>query len=126
MRLPGPVEIILIIIVAAIVLIGIRLIGTPAKRRSQKLARIEATDEEDDEEGFPSGKSSEEVLLEVRLDVGGRSATLVALPADSCNGPEATSVASSGDPCNEPEATSVASGSGLLRSLEASSGDGKT
>ncbi|MCJ7764131.1 MAG: hypothetical protein MUO90_03125 [Dehalococcoidales bacterium] len=47
MRLPGISEIILIVIVAAIVLIGVRVLGTPARRKSQNLARNEATDEDE-------------------------------------------------------------------------------
>jgi hypothetical protein len=50
MRLPGPVEIILIIIVAAIVLIGVRVLGTPARKKSQSVAVSKAAGEEDDEE----------------------------------------------------------------------------
>ena len=50
MRLPGISEIILIVIVAAVVLIAIRLIGSPGKRKSQKLARTRAAEEESDED----------------------------------------------------------------------------
>ncbi|HEX79309.1 MAG TPA: hypothetical protein G4O19_04045 [Dehalococcoidia bacterium] len=49
MRMPGIPEIILIIIVASIVLLAIRLIGTPARRRSQKLARERLAEKEGDE-----------------------------------------------------------------------------
>lgn len=49
MRMPGISEIILIIIVASVVLIAVRLIGTPARIRSRRLARERAAEEEDDE-----------------------------------------------------------------------------
>ena len=50
MRLPGPAEIILILVVAAIVLIGVGVLGTPARRKSQSIARNEMADEESDED----------------------------------------------------------------------------
>lgn len=49
MRMPGIAEIILILIVASIVLVAIRLIGSPAKRKSDKLARIKAEEKGDEE-----------------------------------------------------------------------------
>ena len=58
MRMPGIAEIILIIVVASIVLIAIRLIGTPARRRSQRLARERAAEEEDDEETIKGTRRS--------------------------------------------------------------------
>ena len=48
MRLPGPVEIILIVIVAAIVLLGVRIFGTPARREAKKIAKYRDADEEEE------------------------------------------------------------------------------
>jgi len=50
MRLPGPVEIVLIIIVAAIVLLGVRIFGTPPAREAKKIAKYRGADEEEEEE----------------------------------------------------------------------------
>lgn len=50
MRLPGPVEIVLIIIVAAIVLLGVRIFGTPPAREAKKITKYGDTDEEDYDE----------------------------------------------------------------------------
>ena len=48
MRLPGPVEIILIVIVAAIVLLGVRIFGTPLAREAKKIAKYRDADEEEE------------------------------------------------------------------------------
>jgi len=48
MRLPGPVEIILIVIVAAIVLLGVRIFGTPPAREAKKIAKYRDADEEEE------------------------------------------------------------------------------
>ncbi len=48
MRLPGIGEIILIIIVAAIVIFGVKFFGTPTARKRRRVTRYE--DEEDEEE----------------------------------------------------------------------------
>jgi uncharacterized ion transporter superfamily protein YfcC len=50
MRLPGIGEIILIIIVAAIVILGVRIFGTPPARNRKRIAEYEDEDEEDEEE----------------------------------------------------------------------------
>jgi len=80
MRMPGIAEIILIIVVASIVLIAIRLIGTPARRRSQRLARERAADEEDDEETIRRTRRSRiqlagviAIVLDYRSDIKLRS-----------------------------------------------------
>ena len=49
MRLPGPVEIILIVIVAAIVLLGVRIFGTPPAREAKKIAKYRDSDEEEED-----------------------------------------------------------------------------
>jgi hypothetical protein len=72
MRMPGIAEIILIIIVACIVLIAIRLIGTPARRRSQRLARERAAAEEDDEKTIKGTRRS-------RLQVAGVIAIILGI-----------------------------------------------
>ena len=50
MRPPGIGEIILIVIVAAIVLIGIKIFGTPSARKARSVTRYEDEDEEEYEE----------------------------------------------------------------------------
>ena len=47
MRLPGPVEIILIVIVAGIVLLAVRVLGTPARREAKKITKYGDADEEE-------------------------------------------------------------------------------
>lgn len=73
MRLPGPAEIILIIVVAAIVLIGVRVLGTPAKRRSQSVARNEAADEDEKsyEERIKKTRRSRIQVVGVIVIIGG-------------------------------------------------------
>ncbi len=50
MRLPGIGEIILIIIVAAIVILGVKIFGTPPARKRKRVVEYEDEDEEDEEE----------------------------------------------------------------------------
>ena len=48
MRLPGPVEIILIVIVAGIVLLAVRVLGTPARRKTKRVTKYGDADEEEE------------------------------------------------------------------------------
>ena len=50
MRLPGIGEIILIFIVAAIVILGIKIFGTPPARKTRRFTRYEDEEEEEYEE----------------------------------------------------------------------------
>ena len=50
MRPPGIGEIILIVIVAGIVLLGIKFFGTPASRKRRRVTRYEDEDEDEEEE----------------------------------------------------------------------------
>ena len=49
MRLPGIGEIILIIIVAAVVILGVKMFGTPPKRKRRRVVEYEDEDEDEDE-----------------------------------------------------------------------------
>jgi len=50
MRLPGIGEIILIIIVAAVVILGVKIFGTPPKRKRRRVVEYEDEDEDDETE----------------------------------------------------------------------------
>ena len=49
MRLPGIGEIILIIIVAAVVILGVKMFGTPPKRKRRRVVEYEDEDEDETE-----------------------------------------------------------------------------
>jgi len=50
MRLPGIGEIILILVIGAIVIIGVRVFGTPPAKKTKRKPRYEDNDEEEEEE----------------------------------------------------------------------------
>jgi uncharacterized ion transporter superfamily protein YfcC len=50
MRLPGIGEIILIIIIAAIVILGVKIFGTPPTRKEKRIVEYEDEEEEDEDE----------------------------------------------------------------------------
>ena len=54
MRFPGIGEIILIIIVAAIVILGVKIFGTPPVRKRKRVVEYEDEDEEDETEAEDS------------------------------------------------------------------------
>lgn len=63
MRLPGIGEIILIVIIAAIVILGVKIFGTPPKRKRRR-RRIEYEDEYEDEEG--EGEAGDDRIKKAR------------------------------------------------------------
>ena len=50
MRMPGIGEIILILVIATIVIIGVRFFGTPSPKKPRRKPRYEEDDEEEEEE----------------------------------------------------------------------------
>jgi fatty acid desaturase len=71
MRLPGPAEIVLIIIIAGIVLLGIKVFGTPPQSKTRKVTQYEEADEEDyDERVIKTRRSRTQILGIVAIVVG--------------------------------------------------------
>lgn len=63
MRLPGPAEFILIIIVAGIVLLGIKVFGTPPAKKARQVTQYDDTDEEDNDQRIKGFRRSRAQIL---------------------------------------------------------------
>jgi hypothetical protein len=63
MRLPGIGEILLIIIVAGIIILGIKFFGTPPTRKRRRVVQYEDEDEEGDDERIKHTRRSRAQIL---------------------------------------------------------------
>ena len=71
MRLPGIGEIALILIVASIVIIGVKMFGTPPKKKGRAVRYVEEDEEEDDDRVIKARRSRRTQILGIVIIVIG-------------------------------------------------------